>query len=208
MDDDLRARLAQEPALAKFPASLAAAAQPLRLAGGERLFSIGERPRRMYYVLSGELRLTRASRAGGETILQRTRRGFLAEASLEADAYHCDAVAAAASALLAFPIAELRRLLDADPAFRNAWMTHLAGEVRRLRARCERLSLKGAEARILHYLETEAQDDAGVAIVSRKAWAAELGLTHEALYRALARLTGRGAVAAAGELLRLAVPPH
>ncbi|WP_230646797.1 cyclic nucleotide-binding domain-containing protein [Bradyrhizobium sp. Leaf401] len=37
----------------------------------------------MFFVLSGEVRLVRRSRSGGEVVLQRTRHGFLAEASLD-----------------------------------------------------------------------------------------------------------------------------
>lgn len=173
----------------------------MRLAAGERLFSVGDRPRRMFYVIDGEVRLTRASQSGGEAILQRSAHGFVAEASLESSAYHCDATAVAASAVAAFPIAAFRRLLDDDPDFRAHWMSLLAGEVRQLRARCERLSLKGAEARILHYLETEVRTGPAALIPSRKAWAAELGLSHEALYRTLARLQKSGLLYIAGKAI-------
>lgn len=194
-----------EPAFARLPALLRLAVAPQRLANGERLFSIGERPRRMFYVLTGEVRLTRSSRSGGEPILQRMRRGFVAEASLEAAAYHCDAAAVGSTIVFGFPLDEFRRLLADDADFRAGWTAHLAAEIRRLRLLCERLSLKGAEARILHYLETEGGGE-GIVVVSRKAWAAELGLTHEALYRALARLTARGEVAAEGRSLSLGGP--
>ncbi|MCZ7653606.1 MAG: hypothetical protein M5R42_03950 [Rhodocyclaceae bacterium] len=60
-------------------------------------------------------------------------------------------------------------------------MAQLAREVRMLRARCERLSLHGAEARILHALESEGTEGTLTLAQSRKAWAADLGLTHEAL---------------------------
>lgn len=192
-----------DPTFAGLLGCLREAAIPRRLAQGERLFSIGEAPRRMYYVVDGELRLVRNSRVGGETVLQRARRGFLAEASLVSAAYHCDAVAVEASMVLVFPITEFRRLLDGDAAFRAGWTAHLAREVRRLRARCERLSLKGAAARVLHYLEIESDDGETSRIPSRKAWAAELGLTHEALYRTLARLRDRGAIRIDGERIAL-----
>ena len=41
-------------------------------------------------------------------------------------------------------------------------------------------------------------------MVSCKAWAAELGLTHESLYRTLARLEAEGHVTRRGPVLRLA----
>ena len=54
----------------------------------------------MYFVISGEVHLVRQSMAGSEIILQRAHQGFLAEASPDQTAYHCDAVAVLASKLL------------------------------------------------------------------------------------------------------------
>ena len=192
-----------ESALDLLPPDLRASASGLQLDAGQRLFCIGTRPRRMFFVLSGELHLVRASAAGGETVLQRVRQGFVAEASLEASRYHCDAVAAATSELLSLPLAEFRQALEGVPAFGRAWASHLAREVRRLRSQCERLSLKGAAARILHYLETEGRDGCVTLTQSRKAWAAELGLSHEALYRTLAQLERDGRVVIDGPALSL-----
>ena len=112
----------------------------------------------------------------------------------------------AAGRLLAFPVRAFREALEGDAAFRSAWMALLAREVRRLRARCERLSLHGAEARIRHAIESEGTAGTLVLAQSRKAWAAELGLTHEALYRALARLQAAGALAVDGPRLTLRQP--
>jgi CRP/FNR family transcriptional regulator, dissimilatory nitrate respiration regulator len=153
-------------------------------------------------VRAGEVRLVRASSAGGEIILQRTRRGFLAEASLDQPAYHCDAVAGTASSLLAIQRRAFRDALAAD-AFRNAWMAHLARELRQARAHAERLSLKTARQRIVHFIETEGEGGVVDLNQSRKDWAAELGLTHEALYRALAQMKTRGELEAAHGRLTL-----
>jgi CRP-like cAMP-binding protein len=115
-------------------------------------------------------------------------------------------VAAADGRLLAFPVRAFREALEGDAAFRDAWMAQLAREVRKLRARCERLSLHGAEARILHAIESEGTAGTLVLAQSRKAWAAELGLTHEALYRTLARLQAAGTLAVDGGRLTLRQP--
>ena len=192
--------------LAQIPPALKAAARLKAFAAGETLFRQGDRPKAMYCVLDGEVRLLRRSPKGSEVVLQRSRGGFFAEASLEAKAYHCDAVTAAESRLLAFPLRAFRAALEDDAAFRNAWMALLAREVRRLRARCERLSLHGAEARILHAIESEGTAGTLVLAQSRKAWAAELGLTHEALYRTLARLQAEGTLVLDGARLTLRQP--
>jgi CRP-like cAMP-binding protein len=197
---------AEHPELAHIPPALRDAARLRAFAAGETLFRQGERPKAMYCVLDGEVRLLRRSRDGAEIILQRSRGGFFAEASLESKAYHCDAEATAAGRVLAFPMKAFRAALEGDAAFRSAWMALLAREVRRLRARCERLSLNGAEARILHAIESEGTAGTLALAQSRKAWAAELGLTHEALYRALARLQAAGTLAVDGPRLTLRQP--
>ena len=138
------------------------------------------------------MRLLRRARNGAEIILQRSRSGFLAEASLDVEAYHCDALATAAGAVLRFPIQAFKSALDADKTFHRLWGTHLAREVRKLRAQCERLSLNTAAERIIHYIEAEGVSGAITLNQSRRAWATELGLTHEAMYRTLRRLQAEG----------------
>jgi len=163
-------------------------------AAGETIFRLGARPRRMLWVVDGEVRLVRRSRSGTEIVLQRARSGFVAEASLESSRYHCDAVAAIDSRLLGLPIDLFREVLRRDEKFRTFWMTRLAREVRLLRAQCERLTLRSATDRIEHYIEAEGFEGRLELRQTRKAWAAELGLTHEALYRALKGLERSGRV--------------
>ena len=143
-------------------------------------------------VLSGEVRLIRRDPHGREVVLQRSTGGFIAEASLDNRVYHCDALAAQASMLLVFPAMAFLAALDQDVAFRRAWQSLLAREVRKLRSQCERLSLNSAADRILHYIEAEGSNGVLNLTQSKKAWAAELGLTHEALYRTLRRLQDGG----------------
>lgn len=193
-----------QAALTAIPASLREVAQLRSFAAGETLHRRGDRPAAMLWVLAGELRLVRHAADGTQLIMQRVRCGFIAEASMEASAYHCDVVAAAAGHLLRFPLPVFRAELEQDASFRQAWMRRLAQEVRTLRAQSERLSLHGAAARILHYLETEGSDGVVVLPQSRKAWAAELGLSHEVLYRTLRRLRDDGVIRIDGKRIALA----
>ena len=135
-------------------------------------------------------------------VLQRAQGGFLAEASLDQARYHCDAITVRPTELLAIPHKAFRDAL-AEAAFANMWMAHLAGELRRVRAQAERLTLKTAEARIIHYIETEGDGGTIVLNNSKKDWAGELGLTHEALYRALARLQRRSSIRIHDRLLTI-----
>ena len=184
--------LSQESSLlAALPESARRLARLLEIPQKAMLFSRGDRPQAMFFVFSGEVRLVRGSRSGGEIVLQRTRHGFLAEASLDQPTYHCDATAAQTSRLLAIPRKAFVGALSVED-FRQRWITHLARELRKVRVHTERLSLKTACERIVHFIETEGNQGSIDLKCSKKDWAAELGLTHEALYRALAQMEKRG----------------
>jgi len=194
---------ATHPILAGIPERLRVVAHLIEVSAGETLARIGGRPCSMLYVLSGEVRLIRRLRGGAEIVLQRSQSGFIAEASLASLKYHCNIIAAANSRLLRFPIPAFSAALDMESNFRKAWLSLLAKEIQKLRVQCERLSLKTARERILHYLETEGTDGEIRLLVSRKAWAAELGLTHEALYRSLAQLKRGDVIALNAESIRV-----
>jgi len=186
------------PEFEVMPEALRQAAEWRRFAAGEHLFRLGDRPQAMFFVVRGEVCLRRYSPDGSEVALQRARHNFLAEGSLESQAYHCDAVAIEASTALAFPMPAFRQAVDECSPFRSRWVSHLMREVRRSRAQCERLTLRTAAARILHFIECEGQNGKLELTFSRKAWAAELGISHEALYRTLAQMEKAGSIALAG----------
>lgn len=189
--------------LQSIPEGLRRQARAVHLAQGSCLFRVGDHVRAAFLVLSGEVRLARIGFQGVEVTLQRSRGGFIAEASLDSKVYHCDAVATAASDLLAFPAEAFKRSLTEDSAFSRRWQSILANEVRKLRAQCERLCLRTAEERIVHYIEAEGVAGVIELQIAKKAWATELGLTHEALYRALRRLQAAGTLAVSGRRLEL-----
>lgn len=192
-------RLSQsQSALALIPEPLRSRAEAWELAAGATLFRIGDRVTAVFSVIEGEVRLLRRGRGGTEVVLQRSRQGFFAEASLNSMVYHCDAVAAEESCLIRFPAQAFRDALNESVGFREAWMAHLARELRKMRTHCERLSLHSAADRVIHYLESEGADGCVDLTQTRKAWAAELGLTHEALYRTLRRLEDEGTIAVDG----------
>lgn len=179
---------------ALLPSELKTGLAEVALSRGERLFLRGQVPQRMYFVLHGEVVLERPGESGAAVVLQRVRSGFIAEASLQSEGYHCDAVVTVSGVALALSLRLLRSHLAADSAFALRWIGMLNGEVRRLRAQCERLSLNAVAARLLHLVETEGT--AGVLPVPSglKSLAPELAVTHEALYRAVARLEREGLI--------------
>jgi CRP/FNR family transcriptional regulator, dissimilatory nitrate respiration regulator len=186
-----------------LPDAVRTAGETLKLAARQRLASQGDKPRYVFYVVAGEVRLVRAGRKGERFILQRVRRGWVAEASLFAPRYHCDLQTAVATILVRVPVAALRKELDSSAEFRRYWIECLSAEVRRLRGACERLGLRSAEERVLHAIESDGADGELRLGEPVKDWAAELGLSHEALYRALARLERSGMLKRAGGALIL-----
>lgn len=174
---------------------------------GERLFARGDLPRFMFWVQSGEARLVRISPLGSEIVFQRARHGFLAEASYDHSAYHCDGIAAMTTRVRVVPIEQFRTALN-KPEVQDVWIRHLSQELRRVRAHAERLSLRAAEERVIHFIETEGTNGQLVLTQSKKSWAAEMGLTHEALYRTLRSMTEDGLLIVSGARIQLKLTPQ
>jgi CRP-like cAMP-binding protein len=159
---------------------------------GERLFPQGKKPEYMFYVATGEVVLQRLGTQGEALVLQRARQCFVAEASLQSARYHCETMVTVSGELVAIPVAPLRQALLLDPAFAMRWMAMLNRELKRLRAQCERLSLKGVRDRLLHLIESEGTGGRLPLGAGLKSIALELGVTHEALYRSVAALEKKG----------------
>ncbi|MEK7439052.1 MAG: Crp/Fnr family transcriptional regulator [Pseudomonadota bacterium] len=181
-----------EPLRKLLPAGLQALCAFKPVARADLLFRQGKKPASMLYVTRGEVALQRPGRQGESVVLQRTRRGFVAEASLESARYHCDARVTVSGEVISIPIAPIKQALAVDSGFGGRWIAMLNQEVRRLRAQCERLSMRGVKQRLLHLIETEGGDGRLPMGSGLKSMSAELGMTHEALYRAVAELEKTG----------------
>lgn len=182
-------------ALADIETWLARHASLRTFAKGERIFACGDRPASLIWVLSGELQLVRHTSQGERVVLQRCTRGVLAEASLYSDRYHCDGEAAMESRAWEQPLTDFHAAM-ADKGFGRAYTMWLSQTIRALRSQCERLSLPRSEDRVLHYLREYGRFDLDGCTL--KTWAAALGITHEHLYRTLARLQKQGRIRRSG----------
>lgn len=158
---------------------------------GDYLFHQGEKPEYMFFVVSGEAVLTRTSSHGEPTTLQRCKGGFLSEASLLTDAYHCDAIVTNSGQAIRLPIKSLRDALT-DSKFSMKWVQLLSKEIMRLRTQSERLGLKDIRSKLIHLIETEGKQGVLTLQSDFKSMASEIGVTHEALYRAIASLEKEG----------------
>jgi CRP-like cAMP-binding protein len=119
-----------------------------------------------------------------------------AEASLFSETYHCDAVASLPSVVHLLPKPAVLKVLSSEPDIAQAFMATLARQVMTLRTRLENRNLRTARERVLHHLGLQASGMDRVVRVNGnlKAMAAELGLTHESLYRTLATLETEGVI--------------
>jgi CRP-like cAMP-binding protein len=161
------------------------------------VFHKGDPVRAVFLVLDGEVHLSRFAKDGSEIALHTAGRGeFFAEAAVNTPRYHCNAIASRPTTLLAFSVDKIRALLANDPDFAREWVALLARQLQDARARLERLALKSSAERVLHYLRTEGKGPRCEVVLTGtiKEFAHELGLTHENLYRTLARLEQQGVV--------------
>jgi CRP-like cAMP-binding protein len=172
------------------------AARRLVIAKGAAVFLTDDPTSGLFQVVTGRMRLVRHAIDGSEVTLHVARDGeTFAEASLFAERYHCDAVADLPSTVLRFDKAAVLASLVADPEQALSWISHLSRQVQGLRAQTAILGLNAASDRLLAFLRLRA--GSGATVVLDRSWkviATELGLTHETVYRTLARLERDGLI--------------
>lgn len=100
-----------------LPDTLLAHCSQMHRLKGERLFLTGAKPVAMFHVSQGEVALERLGRQGEWLVFQRTRTGFVAEASLQSTRYHCDARVVMDAEVTGVELAPLRAALAQDAMF-------------------------------------------------------------------------------------------
>lgn len=188
-----------------LPAALTASCREVRLAKGAPLFHTGDHAGNFHFVRAGELAAVRCMPNGAEAIMLTARPGeFFGEASLFQPIYSCEARALSPCVLSVFNADEFRHVMQDDPGFSMAFARALAVSLRRQCSRVERLRLKNATDRVLHYLTCETGPTGWTEIGGTvQEWAAELALEPETLYRTLATLEKDGALAREQRRFRL-----
>lgn len=154
---------------------------------GTYLFRHGDKPWAFYFVESGTVRLVRHSRSGEEIVIHRSLPNeTFAEASLFSDAYHCDAIAETDAVLFQLDKQATLRLMEADPKFGMLLAARFAQQVQQYRRRIELFSIRSAEHRVFVAVEE------GWLTGDIKEFSSQIGLSHEATYRALSQLVQKG----------------
>jgi CRP-like cAMP-binding protein len=158
---------------------------PLRtLAQGQILFRRQDKVHAMYLVRCGAVALERPLADGTALTLHVATTGqALAEASLFAQRYHCDAVAMAPATVASLPRAAFLSALQDTPAAAVSLIETHAQEVQAQRARIEILRLRRVADRLDAWLDLYGAPDKG-------GWlrvADQIGVSPPALYRELAK---------------------
>lgn len=162
---------------------------------GETIFHRGDPVTAIYSVAEGRVRLVRHAADGRAVTLYVAGPGHgFAEAALFSDRYHCDAVAEIDSTISAVPKAALRESLARDPVLAERFMAHLARQLRDLRSLVELRNIQSARERVISWLLLAGAETGLELERPLKEVASEIGLTHETLYRTLAKLKKEGII--------------
>jgi CRP-like cAMP-binding protein len=169
------------------------------------VFSQGNPTVGFFEVVSGRVRMERPTVTGKLVSLYVARAGdFLAEASVFTDVYHCEATAVIQSVVRVYPKKDVLAEFESSNEFAKAYTAMVARSLIAVRERNERLMLNSARDRIRHFLALNADRDFTVVLKGPlKDLAAELGLTHEVLYRSLARMADDGEIERSDTVIRL-----
>lgn len=198
------------PPLDWLPDAIREHAPERRLEAGETLFRQGEHAAAIFGVAEGRLRLIRSAGSDRSVVLHTAQAGeFLAEAALFAGAYQCDAVAAVDSRVRVYSKRDLVAALRRDPDLAARFMAVLSQQLHALRTRLEERNIRSARERLLHHLALATGADGRTVRLTGTVMdlAADLGLTHEVVYRTLAALAKDGVIARpATDIIVLAAP--
>ncbi len=153
---------------------------------GQALFRRKDQVERMFRVDEGEIHLVRYQKSGQTLALQRANRhAVVADASLFAAEYHCDAVAHLDTVASSVRVNEFRDLLSTNSQASQLWMIHLGRTAQDARFRAEMISLRTVDERLDAWVDWHQTD-----LPKKGQWrslAEELGISPEALYRSLAK---------------------
>jgi len=181
-----------------------------KLVVGQTLFSQGQQSACLFEVVSGRIRLACVDSEGREAVLGFALEGdTIGEASLFSPIYHCNAVVTAHAVIRIYQKSTLLAEFARNPKAAQAFMVRLSRRIIDLRARLERQGIHSARDRVRHYLAANASMHQRTVVLpgTVKDLAAELGLTHEALYRTLSDMEADGEIARLKGKIRLEGSP-
>jgi CRP/FNR family transcriptional regulator len=181
---------------------LAARAIIKRYEADEVLFSAGSAPRGFFVVLEGEVRVLRGTGGRQHVVHVEGPDGTLGEVALfDGDGYPATAVASCPTTCLLFTREAIAGAMRRDPGLTWLFLRRLAGRVRHLVERLDRLAARNVTSRLAGLLLARHRNAAGEAFGlgrSQSQVAEELGTVREVLVRSLRDLRSAGIIERTG----------
>lgn len=161
----------------------AAAISERELLQDEILFHEGDVAQKIFFLQHGSIHLVRHTEAGQKVTMFRASAGdTMAEPALFSDNYHCNAVAQCTCKVTFIDKHAVLDVLKQDAEFAAALVQRLSGQVQAYRRHFELLAIRSAKDRVMAGLAD------GRLTGSVMEFSNDVGLSHEAVYRALSEL--------------------
>ena len=128
-------------------------AEPLDIASGETLYQLDDKPRGIYLVLGGQLKLIRSGPAYREHIVHLAERNAVfGEAAIFLGNHPTTAIALQDSELLLFPQEPFLDTMSLEPKLQNYVLSVMASWMRQLIEKIDQLTLCDGAQRVAGYL--------------------------------------------------------
>lgn len=177
-----------------FPAVLRQQCRIVSVDAGRVLLKCDGEESSIHRVMAGDVSVQREM-MGEAVTLQRAAAGdWLIETGMGMQAADAFVLCERQSTLLSVPASALAECLERESGFAHAWCLEMGEQAARMQRRIERISLRHALQRVVHYLATESPGGCGeMALPFRnRVWAAHLGMAPETLSRTLTDLADAG----------------
>jgi len=162
----------------------------LELKAGDKLFHQYHETQGLFLIQQGQIQLLRDTIDGNSVILYTAQGGeTIAEASLFSEKYHCHAKAISECTVFLYEKKIVLDYLQTNSDYALQFIKLLAKQVQSLRSLIEIRGIKSPQERVVQYLLVNLNDTKQFTLNSTyKDFAVKLGMTHETLYRVLAKL--------------------
>jgi CRP-like cAMP-binding protein len=180
--------------------ALVANARRRSFAAHEPLFREGEQAHGIFVVLDGKVRVVRTSRGRRHVLHTERRGGTLGEAPFfDHEPYPASAIAWTPVETLYIDRNAIERAVRVSPDIALFFLARLAGRVRLLLDRVDRLATASVSTRMCAYLLDQAErSDGSIVAITQESLAEELGTVREVVMRTLQSLRKRHVITVAG----------
>lgn len=175
-----------------------------RISRHELLVHRGDRPKGLYLVVEGEIKLFLMSASGSERIVRIAHNSdtFCEESAFGDTPQALSAQAMRESIVLFLPREALRRAMHGDDALTEALMARMSERMNELIVGMEQCEQRNSAQRVAHFLVKHAEPASDAHEVrlptSKQAIASQLNMTPESFSRVLSRLTREGFIHSRG----------